>query len=253
MGSNKHETRDLSLMREYHSRIQETLKQIVEHETEKIQNLAQRSYQAVRSGGLIYAFGTGHSHMLAEEIFYRAGGIAPVYPVLLSSLMLHERAVLSSKLERIGGIGQAIVSDLPISSRDVVLVFSNSGSNSVIVTFTAEAKKRGAYVAAITSLEHSRSIEPRNELGKRLYEIADLTIDNHVPYGDVCLKVNNAACGPLSTICGVFIINSVISEIVALFEKDGITPPVFLSANIPDGDETNMALVSKYRGLIPIF
>lgn len=242
----------VSLIDQYYQKINISLQQIVEKETNKIKILAEKAYGAIRSNGLIYAFGTGHSHILVEEIFYRAGGIAPVYPVLIGSLMLHERAVLSSKLERIDGIGEAIASDLPISSRDVVVVFSNSGSNSVVVTFAESTKKIGAYVAAVTSVEHSKNVTARNELGKKLYEVADLTIDNHVPYGDASLKMNNITVGPLSTICGAFIIDSVMAEIVKLFEKDGIEPPVFLSANVPQGDEVNALLVEKYRKYIPM-
>lgn len=242
----------MSLIDQYYQKINISFQQIIEKEANKIRILAEKAYEAIRSDGLIYAFGTGHSHILVEEIFYRAGGIAPVYPVLVSSLMLHEKAVLSSKLERIDGIGEAIVSELPISSRDIVIVFSNSGSNSVVVTFAENAKKTGAYVAAVTSVEHSKNVTARNELGKKLYEVADLTIDNHVPYGDACLKMNDVTVGPLSTICGAFIINSVVVEIVRFFEKDGMTPPVFLSANVPQGDEVNALLLEKYRKHIPI-
>lgn len=240
-----------SFSRKYRQMIESTIEKIIEQEEEKIKDLAERMYRSINDGGLIYAFGTGHSHMLVEEIFYRAGGIAPVCPILLSSLMLHERAALSSKLERIDGIGEAIVSDLPISSKDVVVVFSNSGSNSAVVTFADRARKRGAYVCAITSIEHSTSVEPRNELGKKLFEVVDLTIDNHVPYGDACVKIGEIAVGPLSTVCGAFIINSIIGEVVACFLRNGKNPPVFLSSNTPNGDEKNISLVSKYRHLIP--
>ena len=66
---------------------------------------------SLSTGGWIYACGTGHSHLMAEEIFYRAGGFARVRPLLLPQLMLHESATGSTDEERKEGYAPILFQD----------------------------------------------------------------------------------------------------------------------------------------------
>ena len=93
---------------------------------------AQLVADALAGGGTVHAFGTGHSHMLAEELFYRAGGLVRVRPILFEGLMLHAGAELSTSLERLPGLAAAILEQHPIEPRDVLVVASNSGGNAVV-------------------------------------------------------------------------------------------------------------------------
>ncbi|HDM70198.1 MAG: hypothetical protein DRP30_01420 [Thermotoga sp.] len=238
-------------MEKYHEAVDRILKEIMTQEGEKIKNLANRIYHSFKSDGLIYAFGTGHSHMLVEELFYRAGGLVPVYPVLVSSLMLHEGAVRSSRLEKLDGYGEIIAESLDLKPNDVVMIFSNSGVNSVPVEFAMVAKRMGTHVTAITSFDHANMVGARNRFGKKLHEIVDLAIDNHVPYGDAVLEINGMKVAPLSSISGIFILNCLVSEIADLFAKSGETPPVFVSSNVEGGDKMNKKFIEKYSKLIP--
>ena len=94
-----------------------------------IRRAAEMVAETVAQGGLVHAFGTGHSHMLAEELFYRAGGLAAVNPILVDSLMLHTGAERSTELERRRGIIGELVDDLPFGAGDTLIVASNSGGN----------------------------------------------------------------------------------------------------------------------------
>src|SRR5437764_6626126 len=78
-----------------------------------IAEAAQLFTDAAARGKTIHAFGTGHSHMLAEEVFYRAGGLVQIKPILFEGLMLHASAPLSTSLERLPGLADALLMHHP--------------------------------------------------------------------------------------------------------------------------------------------
>src|SRR5688572_23044127 len=75
----------------------------------------------------IFLFGTGHSHLLAEEGFYRAGGLANVVPILSEHVMLHSLPALGSRLERTPDLADMILERYAPESEEMLFVFSNSG------------------------------------------------------------------------------------------------------------------------------
>ncbi len=240
-----------SAVNRYHSMVMKVLDDIERSERPKIEEAAALVFECIEGDGIVHAFGTGHSHILVEEMFYRAGGLVPVNPVFVSSLMLHEGAARSSAIERIPELGRVIADYVKAGEGDLVFVFSNSGVNSVPVEFAIRMKERGLTVLAITSFDHSRSVKPRNPQGLRLFEIADVSIDNHVPYGDASVRVGKVRVAPLSTIAGVYIVNSIVEEVASVFEKNGKKPPVFVSANVERGDLYNEELIRIYSRRIP--
>ena len=147
--------------------------------------------------------------------------------------MLHEGAIRSSSLERLEGLANIIMQDLAITSNDLFVVASNSGRNAFPIEVLLEAKKRGCKTIAITSLHHSQQVSSRHSSGKRLFEVADLVIDNGTHYGDASLEIPGLASkiAPLSSIAGLFIINSMIAEGVALAVQKGYVPDIFVGAN----------------------
>lgn len=144
---------------------------------------------AILGGGLIHVFGTGHSHLLAEELYSRAGGLVAVNAILEPSVMLHEGSGKSGAVERLSGMARVIIDQEPIQAGDLMIVASNSGRNAMPVEMALEARARGLKVAAITSLAHSRSQPANNPSGKRLFEVADVVIDNCGVPGDAVLEV----------------------------------------------------------------
>ncbi len=122
---------------------------------------------ALGTGGVVHAFGTGHSHMLAEELFYRAGGLVRVEPILFEGLMLHAGARLSTSLERLPGLADALLADHPMAAGDVLVVASNSGGNAVGSALAARARELGVRVVAIESVAHATSAGRRHNLGHK--------------------------------------------------------------------------------------
>jgi uncharacterized phosphosugar-binding protein len=183
---------------------------------------------------LVHVFGTGHSHIMCEELFFRAGGIANISPILDSGLMLHESALTSTDLERIEGYAAIIMSRYNFSPGDVMIVISNSGRNPVPIEAAMEARKMGLPIIVVTAKSYSAKQSSRHSSGKRLFELADVVLDNCGKPGDASLDVDGLPFRifPTSTISGAILVNSVIYEAVKQLLARGVTPPILVSGNI---------------------
>ena len=210
---------------------------------------------ALASGKMIHTFGTGHSHLLAEEIFYRAGGLAAIYPILDERLMLHKEVVKGSQNERLPGLAQELVNQHPIASGDVVIVISNSGGNQVTIDLVKLAQGLGAKVIAVTSVSHATSKSARSNAAEKIHHLADVVLDNSGVVGDALVRVAGSpmSAGPTSTVIGGALLQSVVVGTVAECLKRGIQPEIFLSSNLAGGDENNAAIFDKYRSLIDLY
>lgn len=233
----------------------ENLRQIMERAFETQKEALERAARAVcdcaTSGHMLYTFGTGHAHMLAEELFYRAGGLAAVMPVLDEKLMLHVSASQSTEWERREGYAEALLDDCGLGRGDVLIVCSNSGRNAVPVEMAVLARERGATVIALTNVRHSQSVSPRNSRGLRLMEAADVVLDNGGCVGDASMDVGiGRNVGATSTAVGAALLEAMVCRCVELAVERGRKIDVYSSSNVDAGDAINEAIVSAYRARI---
>lgn len=209
---------------------------------------------ALDAGGVIHAFGTGHSEAFAMEISGRAGGLIPTNKFALRDLVMHgdrDVDVLTSSLEREPWLVDELMTTVPVGEGDVFMIASNSGVNGSIVGAALWAKERGHGVIAVTSMEHTMRVEPKHPSGKRLADVADVVIDNLAPYGDTTLEVTGGiGAGAISSITAAFIAQLLTLGVARTIADRGGTPPMYISANIPGGDEHNSALEDRYLGRI---
>lgn len=189
---------------------------------------------ALAGGNRFWVFGTGHSHALAEEVYGRAGGLADVRAILEPGLMLHEGLQKSSLLERLPGLASVLLEINQLESGDVVLIASNSGRNAVPVEFALGARERGAQVIALTSMAHSSATTSRAPSGQRLFETADVVIDNCGVPGDALINVPNTPepTGATSTMIGAMLLQALTVEVVTRLSDRGQTPNVLRSLNV---------------------
>lgn len=237
----------------YIDELQVVLERIKREQSSAIEAAGRVVADTLIADGLIHTFGTGHSHLIADEAFFRAGGIAAINPILDERLIFLKGALESTRAERVPGFARSLIAGEQIGPNDVAILISNSGRNNVPVEMALEMKALGVKVIAITNVAQSRSSAPLHLSGKRLFELADIAIDNCVPPGDALLKLPGleSRIGPSSTIAGAAIINSIMIEAVAETRRRGREVAVLPSANL-DGvtEDTLRQLLSRYRGRI---
>ncbi len=203
---------------------------------------------ALQEDRLIHLFGTGHSHMLAEEGFHRAGGLAAVSPILVPDLML-QGATASTLAERMSGRAPAIAAEHGLSAGDVLCIFSNSGVNFVPVELAQHAVSLGLRVIAVTCVAHGRATTARTHDGKKLYEVAHLVIDTGLPPGDALIRIpeEDIALGPASTVVGAAALNAMLINAAAALMARGTPVPAYRSSNLEGADAYNEKLIERYR------
>ncbi len=235
-------------------RLTALLQQVERMEETAMEAAAGAAYQSILGGGLLHVFATGHSSMIMEEMFFRAGGLVPVNPIPDPSLMVHEGAIQSMYNERKSGLADRILSEANLHSGDTIIISSNTGINSVPVEAAMFARKKGLTVVGITSLQASKELTARHDSGKKLYELCDIVIDNHVPIGDGLLSIpeNGLVTGGASSFTSLFIAQRIVLKIENRFLAEGKLPPVYMSANLPNGTDHNTALIAEYQDKIKL-
>ena len=242
----------MSAIDTYFGNLESLLARVRETQADNMEKAARRIADSLKAGGMIYTFGTGHGHLLALEVFYRAGGMARVCPILDEKLMLHVSAAGSTVEERREDWVNLLLQRYPIRTGDVLISISNSGRNAVPVLLALEARKRGAFVIALTSIAHSSAVSSRNSLGLRLFEAADLVLDNCGVLGDASVGFEDGSMvGPTSTAAGAAILQAVVCRVKELSLAEGFEADFFKSSNVDGGDEWNDRLIDRYGGMIP--
>ncbi|MFB9908414.1 sugar isomerase domain-containing protein [Allokutzneria oryzae] len=211
--------------------------------------------EAVRAGGVVQAFGCGHSEALAMEVAGRAGGLVPSNRISLRDLVLFGGEPVSvlegPLLEKDPTVAHRLYELAPVGAEDVFVIASNSGVNGLIVEFALHVKSKGHKVVALTSRQHTDRVESNHPSGRKLAELADVVLDNGAPYGDSTLPLpGGGAVGAVSSITAALLAQQIVTEVVRRLLADGQTPPVYLSANIPGGREHNKVIEDRYAGRI---
>jgi uncharacterized phosphosugar-binding protein len=238
----------------YFQKLKQLLNTVEQEEGQKLKTAARKVADCIETDGIVHVFGCGHSHMLAEELFYRAGGLAAINPILIEDLMLHKGAVRSSYLEKQNNYSQQFLGSINIQPEDVVIVISTSGRNPVPIDVALYAKQQGAYVIAISSLVYTKSLISRHKSRQFLTATADLSIDNHIMVGDTLLELDtlDVSFGSGSTVAGAAIVNGIMVEAVKCMIENNFTPPIFKSGNADGAEEHNRILINKYKSRIPL-
>ncbi|MFL5793018.1 MAG: sugar isomerase domain-containing protein [Actinomycetota bacterium] len=220
-----------------------------------VQDAADLLVASLRAGGVVQAFGTGHSEALAMELAGRAGGLVPTNRIGLRDLVIfggEPTDVLGDgHLERDPSIAQRLYDLARPAPTDVFVIGSNSGVNGSVVELAQLVKNRGHRLVAVTSFTQTAAVDSRHPSGGRLIDHADVALDNGAPYGDAVLPLpgGGTLCA-VSSITSALLAHLVVAEVVRRLLEAGEEPPVYRSANVPGGDEHNSVLEDRYAGRI---
>ena len=223
--------------------ISSIISKIEKNENEKIKLSAKYISESHFKSGKLFIFGTGHNHCLAEEALHRAGGYANACPILDDNVNFAKGIKKASKAERTAGISKSLLKKYKIQKNDTLIIFTNSGVNTAPVEAATLAKKIGAKVIVILSLSYCKSIKDKKN---KIYNIADISIDNHGPIGDSLIEISkNIKVASPSIITGSYILNSILLNLGELLKKEKPFP-FYLSSNQKGANKHNALLEKKY-------
>lgn len=237
----------------YLENVYKILKKIETLENDNIEASIELITNTIKNNNQLFVFGASHAGIISEELFYRAGGLALFNPIFEPSIMLSTRPVTkTSEMERLDGYGSIIGRNTKLKKSDCLIIHSVSGRNPVAIDLALYAKSIGVNIIALTNLDYSKNVKSRHKCNKNLYELADIVLDNHGDIGDATVRVDGLTqkVAPTSTVVGSTIMNIIVSETAIRLQKDGVTPPIFFSANIDGGEKHNDEIFKKYKDLI---
>ncbi|NLD86650.1 MAG: SIS domain-containing protein [Clostridiales bacterium] len=238
---------------DYISIVTETIDNAWNSQADEIAKASSEIAAAIIRKNNVFVFGCSHAGIIAEEVFYRTGGLAVINPIFFPGFMLNTRPItMTSALERVPGLGKIIFEKNNIGHGDCLIIHSVSGRNTVPVDMALEARRNGVKTICITNLSYSNAVDSRHPDGKRLFEVCDIVIDNKGVIGDAAITIDGLPekIGPTSTTVGTALINGIVIEAVNLMISEGIVPPVLMSANLDGGDRHNEKIFEEYRNNI---
>lgn len=240
------------LYKEYLKKIHDIFEKVEATQSDNIEKAANIIADSIQKGGILHVFGCGHSQMYAMEVFYRAGGLVPVNAILTPALSLEPKAPLSTAAERQEGLAKTILENEIVGEHDVMFIASTSARNSVPVEMAIEAKNKGMKVIVLMSSEFANGVTSRHKSGKKAHEFADVVLDNCGVLGDAIMELENvrAKFGPTSSVIGFAILQAVIVQTIENLANRNVDVPVWVSANLDNGENINKKYIEEYRGRI---
>ncbi|MFA9478762.1 sugar isomerase domain-containing protein [Phycisphaerales bacterium AB-hyl4] len=230
------------------------LKKVTDEQGDNIKSAAALMADAIEQDRLIHVYGGGgHTTLVMGEMFFRAGGLSNINPLMETGLSVFNQALKYLELERCVNYGRSILKYYDLQQGDLMILFHNIGINAATIDAAMEAKESGVKIIAVSSSYWQNEMPSdhfiRHPSGKNLFDLADVCIDDYNPVGDAVVEVPGceAPIGPVSNLVDFAIAHLLEIECVRQCVERGIEPPVWNSANAPGGDEKNRRYVEKYK------
>jgi len=224
---------------EYFAVIEELSKEVENTQMGNIVEAGKLIADSIMSGGILQAFGSGHSYAAAIEITGRAGGLIPAKNM---------KEPAGGAYETVEGVGELFLKKSDIRKNDVIVLISNSGRNPLPIEIAIKAKSIGAKVIVVTALDSSKELSSKHSSGKNLWEFGDVVLDNRVVKGDSSVEVKGLpvkVCGT-SSISAALMLNAAVLEAIKIMVANDYFPPIYMSQNVDGGPEFNEKLVQQY-------
>ena len=233
------------------------IREVAEKQADNIHAAAELMADAIANDRLISVYGGGgHTTLCMGEMFFRAGGLCNINPIMETGLSVFNQALKYLELERTVNYGSAIVKYYDLQKDDVLIIFHNIGINPATIDAAMEAKKAGAKIIAVSSSAWQEGMPKdhfiRHPNKKNLFDFADVCIDDYNPVGDCIVNIPGMGTpiAPVSNVVDFTIAHLLEIETCHICMERGIQPPVWLSANTPEGDAYNAENLKKYKNRI---
>ena len=233
------------------------IREVAEKQADNIHAAAELMADAIANDRLISVYGGGgHTTLCMGEMFFRAGGLCNINPIMETGLSVFNQALKYLELERTVNYGSAIVKYYDLQKDDVLIIFHNIGINPATIDAAMEAKKAGAKIIAVSSSAWQEGMPKdhfiRHPNKKNLFDFADVCIDDYNPIGDCIVNIPGMGTpiAPVSNVVDFTIAHLLEIETCHICMERGIQPPVWMSANTPEGDAYNAENLKKYKNRI---
>jgi uncharacterized phosphosugar-binding protein len=226
------------------------LERVRDEEAEAVVAAGELIADTVADGGRLVAFGAGHSSLAAQDLVYRAGGLALMNLLTVPGTVGVDvlPATLGSALERVDGLATAVLDNSPLRAGDLLVVISLSGRNALPVEMASHARERGVKVIGLTSVAYATATTSRHSSGTFLKDHCDLVLDSKIAVGDAELTLDTipAPFAPASTVVTSALLQSVMATAAASLADRGVEPPLLRSGNVDGGLDWNDRIMREY-------
>ncbi|MFD8734680.1 SIS domain-containing protein [Streptomyces sp. NPDC059618] len=226
------------------------LRQVRDEDAGEIEAAGELIADTVVGGGRLFAFGAGHSSLAAQDVVYRAGGLALMNLLTVPGVVGVDvmPATLGSALERVDGLASAVLDSSPLRAGDLLVIISLSGRNALPVEMAMKARALGVKVIGVTSVAYAAETSSRHVSGTYLKDHCDLVLDSRIPIGDAELTVDSieAPFAPASTVVTSALLQAVMATAAGALADRGVEPPLLRSGNVDGGHEWNTRVMTEY-------
>ena len=242
--------RKILLIETYFDTILAKIKEVKKAEMDNIAHIAEICAHSIQSGGVVHVYDTGH--IINSELISRAGGLVGMTPFSFGMNVSNPNLFRDKQGKKVDVVAETVSLALKQSNirpGDVLFIGSVSGKSEQVVELAIQAKEMGVTTIGTTSVTYSSKLESQHPSGKKLFEVAEIVLDNHAPYGDAMLTVEglDVPVCPASGISATVMMWAISAGIVELLLANGITPTVFRSANTPGGMDDMQGRNNTYK------
>lgn len=241
----------------YHEIVVEILERVEREQIGNIVKAAELIADSISEDKLIHVYaGGGHTWIPVAEVFYRAGGLACINPLMDYGISPFNQALHYMPFERLPGYGRAVIDYYNPQRGEVIIIVHNIGVNPATIDAAIACKERGLKIIAISSSDWRRKVPKdhfiRHSSGLHLFDIADVCIDDQNPFGDAVVEIEgvDTPVAPVSNVVDCYIMQRIVIEVVKKLVEKGVKPPIWRSANVPGGDEYNKKYIEKYMNRV---
>ncbi|WP_432101142.1 SIS domain-containing protein [Streptomyces sp. WAC 04229] len=230
------------------------LRRVRDEETDSVEAAGRLLADTVQRGGRLFAFGAGHSSLAAQDVVYRAGGLALMNLLTVPGVVGVDvmPATLGSALERVDGLASVVLDSSPLREGDALVIISLSGRNALPVEMAMKARALGVRTIGVTSVAYASETTSRHGSGTFLKDHCDIVLDSKIAVGDAELTLDTvpAPFAPASTVVTSALMQAMMATAAGALADRGIEPPLLRSGNVDGGHDWNTRVLDQYRDRI---